>query len=88
MVHPDVWVARDDVILAVAGLLMAGSHVAFAVLIVLWFALRKPTSWALFKLRLRAAWKRQPLPERLPNHVTQVSATWRPSDLPPSKLWP
>ncbi len=62
-----VWIARDDTALAIAGVLFALSHIAFLVLIVLWFALRKPTSFALFRLRLMAAVKGRPLPERLPS---------------------
>ena len=62
----DIWIARDDTALAIAGVLFAVSHIAFLILIVLWFALRKPTSFALFRLRLTAAIKGQPIPDRLP----------------------
>ncbi len=62
----DVWIARDDEALAIAGVLLALSHLMFLVLIVSWFALHKPTSWALYKYRLRAVLRRQPIPDRLP----------------------
>ncbi len=65
----DVWIARDDTALAVAGVLFAASHIIFLVLIVLWFALKKPTSLALFRLRLGAALRGQPLPKQLPVKV-------------------
>ena len=45
---------------------MALSHIVFLVLIVLWFAMKKPTSIKLFRLRLRAAWNHKPLPDRVP----------------------
>ena len=62
----DIWIARDDQALAIAGVLLALSHLAFLVLIVSWFALRKPTSWGLYKYRLRAVLRREPIPDRLP----------------------
>lgn len=61
--------------LEVAGLLLATSHVVFLVLIVLWFAMKKPTSVKLFRLRLHAARHGLPLPQRVP-----------PSPLPPVTL--
>jgi hypothetical protein len=40
------------------GILLAGSHVVFLVLIVSWFSLRKPTSWAMARTRFHEAWRR------------------------------
>ncbi len=58
--------------LEVVGLLLAASHVAFLVLIVLWFGLRKPGSLALFRARLRAALRGQPLPEQTPGPLYET----------------
>ena len=55
----DVWIARDDAALAIAGVLFALSHIVFLILIVLWFALKKPTSLALFRARMAAALRGQ-----------------------------
>jgi hypothetical protein len=40
------------------GVLLAASHVAFLVIILSWFALRKPTTWALVRSRFKEAWQR------------------------------
>ena len=60
----DTWPASADHLVEVAGLVMALSHIVALALIVLWFAMKKPTSLKLFRLRLRAAWNHKPLPER------------------------
>ncbi len=51
------------------GLFMVLTHIAFVILLVAWFTLKRPTSLALFRLRLRAAIRRQPIPDRLPTPV-------------------
>jgi hypothetical protein len=40
------------------GIVLAGSHVIFLVIIVGWFALKKPTSWALVRSRFKEAMAR------------------------------
>ncbi len=70
----DVWIARDDAALAIAGVLFALSHIVFLILIVLWFALKKPTSLALFRARMAAALRGQKLPNRLPPRPAVKSA--------------
>ncbi len=62
----DTWPKANDHAIELAGLVIASSHVVFLVLMVLWFVLKKPTSVKLFRLRLRAALRGQPLPKRLP----------------------
>jgi hypothetical protein len=41
----------------VVGFLVALSHLAVIVLILVWFSVGKPTSWREFKRRAWAAWK-------------------------------
>ena len=70
--------------LEVAGLLIAGSHVVFLVLLVMWFGVRRPGSWALFVARLKAAARGQKLPEAMPGPVYETRI-YRPTGpgLPP-----
>ncbi len=42
---------------AIVGLLIAASHLAVILLLLVWFGVGKPTTWAEFKRRARAAWK-------------------------------
>jgi hypothetical protein len=51
----DTWPKSADHLVEVAGLLMAVSHVIFLVLFVLWFGLNRPTSFKVFRMRMRAA---------------------------------
>ncbi|RRA48798.1 hypothetical protein D1Y84_11395 [Acidipila sp. EB88] len=62
----DTWPKSADHLVEVAGLLMASAHIVFLILIVLWFTVRKPTSFRLFRLRVAALLHGRPLPERLP----------------------
>ncbi len=80
----DSWPKAADRMLEIAGLLLAASHVVFLVLIVLWFALRKPGSLRLFGARLRAASRGRPMPLEVPGplYETRVYAATGP-DLPP-----
>ena len=60
--------------LELVGLLLAASHVAFLILIVLWYGLRKPGSLSLFRARFWAALRGRPLPEGTagPRYDTQI----------------
>jgi hypothetical protein len=50
-------------LMEIVGLCLACSHLLFLVLLVTWFSLNKPESWAQFKTRLHTALrgKRKPL---------------------------
>ena len=67
----DTWPKSADHLVEVAGLLIVITHLIFLALFVLWFALHRPTSAALFRLRLGAALRGRPLPQRLPPPVRQ-----------------
>ncbi len=67
----DTWPKSADHLVEVTGLLIVITHLIFLVLFVLWFALRRPTSVALFRLRLAAALQGKPMPRRLPPPVKQ-----------------
>ncbi len=41
--------------MVVLGIVLAASHVIFLVIIVGWFALKKPTTWALVRSRFKEA---------------------------------
>lgn len=70
--------------LEVAGLLIAASHIVFLVLLVLWFGVHRPGTWALFKARLHAAVRGLPMPNRLPGAPQYETRIYRPTgpDLP------
>jgi hypothetical protein len=69
--HVDSWPESAERALRIAGLLFAASHVAFLVLLVVWFSLHKPTSMALFRFRLAAVLQGKPMPHHLPPPPSQ-----------------
>jgi hypothetical protein len=46
--------------MAIVGFCLAASHLLFLVLLVTWFSLNKPESWAQVKTRMRAALRGKP----------------------------
>ena len=67
----DTWPKSADHLVEVAGLVIMITHLIFLVLLVLWFSLNRPTSIALFRVRLAAVLRGRPMPHRLPPTIRQ-----------------
>ena len=81
----DTWPKSADRMLEIAGLVLCASHVVFLALFVMWYGLRKPTTLKLFKARMKAALRGQPMPEEVPGpkYRTEIYRTAAGWELPP-----